>query len=201
MMVSIAMTPVVRWARLRRPADCGLRVGAWYPVAALSATEVRVYVRGQLVRVARTLVELRTAPPGEWTVVRGPFNAARVPASARDGYIVCPNCRHREPIPEERPAIRRCARCNTAAAVAWSDVPAPAAARVSSLKSDRRLTRRRSFGSRRRTPERRIADRRVLPLLGYQIEQRLEQRRSALPRRYVTDRRSGIERRRRVAAW
>ena len=59
MMVSIAMTPVVRWARLRRPADCGLRVGAWYPVAALSATEVRVYVRGQLVRVARTVVELR----------------------------------------------------------------------------------------------------------------------------------------------
>src|SRR5947209_3072072 len=107
MMVSIAMTPVVRWARLRRPADCGLRVGAWYPVAA----------------------------------------------------------------------------------------------RVSPLKSDRRLTRRRSFGSRRRTPERRIADRRVLPLLGYQIEQRLAQRRSALPRRYVTDRRSGIERRRRVAAW
>ena len=195
------MTPVVRWARLRRSADCGLRVGAWYPVAALSATEVRVYVRGQLVRVPRMLVELRTAPPGEWTVVHGPFNAARVPASAREGYIVCPNCRHREPIPEERPAVQRCARCNTAAAIAWSDVPAPAGARISHVRSDRRMTRRRSFGTRRRTPERRIADRRVLPLLGYDIEQRLTQRRSALLRRAVSDRRSGVERRRRVAAW
>ncbi len=199
--ISITMTPVVRWARLRRSADCGLRVGAWYPVAALSATEVRVYIRGQLVRVPRTLVELRTAPPGEWTVVHGPFNAARVPASAREGYIVCPNCRHREPIPEERPAVRRCARCNTAAAVAWSEVPAPAGARFSHVRSDRRMTRRRGFGTRRRTPERRMADRRVLPLLGYDIEQRLWQRRSALPRRAFSDRRSGVERRRRVAAW
>ena len=195
------MSSTVRWARLRRPADCGLRVGAWYPVAALSATEVRVYVRGQLVRVARTLVELRTAPPGEWTVVRGPFNAARVPASARDGYLVCPNCRYREPIPEERPAVRRCARCNTAAAVAWSEVPAPAGARVSPSRTDRRMTRRRSFGTRRHTAERRIADRRTLPLIGYQVEQRLSQRRSLRPRRVVADRRSGVERRRRVAAW
>ena len=195
------MSSVVRWARLRRPADCGLRVGAWYPVAALSATEVRVDVRGQLIRVARTLVELRTAPPGEWTVVHGPFNAARVPSSARDGYMVCPNCRHREPIPEERPAVRRCERCNTAAAVAWSDVPAPAGARLTSVRTDRRMTRRRSFGTRRRTAERRIADRRTLPLLGYNIEQRLGQRRSAVPRRAMGDRRSGVERRRRVAAW
>ena len=195
------MTSTVRWARLRRPADCGLRVGAWYPVAALSATEVRVYVRGQLVRVARTLVELRTAPPGEWTVVRGPFNAARVPSGARDGYLVCPNCRHREPIPEERPAVRRCDRCNTAAAVAWSEVPAPAGARFTSVRTDRRMTRRRSFGTRRRTAERRIADRRTLPLIGYDIEQRLGQRRSALARRAMGDRRSGVERRRRVAAW
>lgn len=195
------MSATVRWARLRRPAECGLRVGAWYPVAALSATEVRVYVRGQLVRVPRTLVELRTAPPGEWTVVRGPFNAARVPASAREGYLVCPNCRHREPIPEERPAVRRCARCNTAAAVAWSEVPAPAGARVSLSRTDRRMTRRRTFGTRRRTADRRIADRRTLPLIGYQVEQRLTQRRSLRSRRVVADRRSGVERRRRVAAW
>lgn len=195
------MTSIVRWARLRRPADCGLRVGAWYPVAALSATEVRVYVRGQLVRVQRTLVELRTAPPGEWTVVHGPFNAARVPASAREGYLVCPNCRHREPIPDERPAVRRCARCNAAAQVAWSEVPAPAGARVPPLRSDRRMTRRRSFGTRRRTVERRMADRRVLPLIGFDVERRVVRRRSLLPRRALADRRSGVERRRRVAAW
>ena len=195
------MTSIVQWARLRRPADCGLRVGAWYPVAALSATEVRVYVRGQLVCVQRTLVELRTAPPGEWTVVRGPFNAARVPASAREGYLVCPNCRHREPIPEERQAVRRCARCNTAAQVAWSDAPAPAGAKAFSLRSDRRMTRRRSFGTRRRTAERRMADRRVLPLIGLDVERRLAKRRSALLRRALADRRSGVERRRRVAAW
>src|SRR5207253_7786673 len=107
MMVSIAMTPVVRWARLRRPADCGLRVGAWYPVAALSATEVRVYVRGQLVRVARTLVELRTAPPGEWTVLRGPFTAARVPAGARGPPLVRPNRGHPGLAPQGRRGTRQ----------------------------------------------------------------------------------------------
>lgn len=195
------MSSSVRWARLRHAADCGLRLGAWYPVAALSASEVRVYVRGQLVRVPRTLVELRTAPPGEWTVVRGPFNAARVPASAREGYVVCPNCRHREPLPEERPAVLRCARCNTAARVAWSDLPAPAGPRVPPLRSDRRMTRRRSFGIRRHTADRRSADRRVLPLMGLDVERRLQTRRSLRPRRALADRRSGVERRRRVAAW
>jgi hypothetical protein len=33
------------------------------------------------------------------------------------------------------------------------------------------------------------------------VEQRLSQRRSLLPRRARADRRSGVERRRRVAAW
>ncbi|HYK82724.1 MAG TPA: hypothetical protein VEU55_06225 [Gemmatimonadales bacterium] len=63
------------------------------------------------------------------------------------------------------------------------------------------MTRRRSFGSRRRTAERRSADRRTLPLIGYDVEQRVAQRRRLLPRRVVADRRSGVERRRRVAAW
>src|SRR6267154_2980678 len=101
-----------RWARLRAATAGKLRLGAWYPVEAVTASEVRVQVHGRLERVPRALVELRDDPPREWTVVRGPFNAVRVPASVREGYMVCPNCRQREPLPEGRPATKRCARCN-----------------------------------------------------------------------------------------
>jgi len=161
----------VRWARLRRVASCGLRLGAWYPVAALSATEVQVHVHGRVARVPRAMLDLREAPPHEWSVVRGPFNLVRVPVGARDGYVVCPNCRHRETIPETRSAVQRCPRCNGAFAVAWDrppDSPSPAPA---TLRRDSRKSRRRSG-----------------------VDRRIERRASA-------ERRSRVERRRRTAEW
>ena len=109
---------VEQWARVRGVAACGLRLGGWYAVVGLTAREVQVYVHGRVVRVPRALLELRAAPPRECTVVRGPLNAVRVPAGARDGYLVCPNCRSREFLPEGRPPVQRCARCNAAFPVA-----------------------------------------------------------------------------------
>lgn len=146
-----------RWARLRSAAAGKLRLGAWYPVESVTATEVRVQVHGRLERVARALVELREEPPQEWTVVRGPFNAVRVPVSAREGYVVCPNCRQREPIPESRQATKRCSRCNGAFAIAWDRVPVvPTGAAMPSgpdtLRGDRRLSRRRAGKDRRSGP-------------------------------------------------
>src|SRR5439155_1383541 len=56
---------VVRWARLQSAAPCGLRLGAWYPVTGLTAREAQVQVRGRVLMVPRSLLELRTTPPLE----------------------------------------------------------------------------------------------------------------------------------------
>lgn len=198
-----------QWARLRSAAAGTLRLGAWYPVEALSAGEVRVLVHGRLERVPRALLELREQPPREWTVVRGPFNAVRVPVSAREGYVVCPNCRQREPIPEGRPATKRCGRCNGAFAVAWDGggaraarLPGGAGAAASgleTLRGDLRMTRRRA-GRDRRGVERRTAQRRVR-VLAVLAERRLAERRAGRERRAGTDRRSVAERRHRTTPW
>jgi hypothetical protein len=199
-----------RWARLRSVAAGKLRLGAWYPVEVVSARDVSVLVHGRVERVARALVELREQPPREWTVVRGPFNAARVPASAREGYVVCPNCRHREPIPEGRPAITRCGRCNGAFAVAWegeaeraAGVPGASgrgATGPETLRGDLRMTRRRAGRDRRAGAERRTTQRRVV-VIAVLAERRMAERRAGRDRRAGVDRRLPVERRRRSVPW
>ncbi len=67
--------PVTRWARLQTPARCGLRWGAWYPVTGLTPREAQLWVRGRAVAVARSLLELRTSPPREWTVAHAALPA------------------------------------------------------------------------------------------------------------------------------
>src|SRR5439155_15241948 len=101
---------VVRWARLQSAATCGLRLGAWYPVTGLTAREAQVQVRGRMVMVPRSLLELRATPSQEWTVVPPRVDPTRPLAGGRDGYVVCPNCRHRDTLPEARVAKLRCAR-------------------------------------------------------------------------------------------
>jgi len=170
----------MRWARLLGVAGCGLRRGAWYPVAAVSATEVQVHVRGRITRVPRALLELRDRPPGEWTVV---------PAGAREGYVVCPNCRTRESLPDLSTRLVRCPRCNEAFPVGWAVTAAP----VDTLRKDLRMTRRRRARDRRGS-ERREATRRTVTLVVSEdrrvAERRAdEERRAAYPRRYETDRR------------
>jgi len=215
---------VVRWARLEACATCGLRLGAWYPVTGLTAREAQVQVRGRMVMVPRSLLELRATPSQEWTVVPPRVDPTRPLAGGRDGYVVCPNCRHRDTLPEARVAKLRCARCNDVFTIAWDEpylrtgrghrergaVPGAGPARASrevllppwtTLAPDRRMTRRRVPADRRAHLERRIAERRVLPSAVMRPERRIAQRRGILNRRSGRERRGGIERRQRAAGW
>jgi hypothetical protein len=193
---------VVRWVRLRGAARCGLRLGAWYRVAALTARDVHVVVHGREIGVARSLLEFRSSPPDAWTVVAASGGA--------DAHVVCPSCRSREVLPGTRTATRRCARCNQAFPVAW-DEPYPRAAAMARarepeysvreiLRRDRRMTRRRSVHDRRRG-ERRVAERRTMPSVAVVVERRAAERRQGVERRSGQDRRSGTERRHRAVAW
>src|SRR5713226_9687744 len=196
---------VVKWARLEACATCGLRLGAWYPVTGVTAREAQVQVRGRMVMVPRSLLELRATPPQEWTVVPPRMDPSRPLAGGRDGYVVCPNCRHRDTLPAVRVAKLRCARCNDVFTIAWDEpylrtrrgrreggaVPGPARASRevplppwTTLAPDGRMTRRRITTDRRAHPERRIARRRCI-----------------LTRRTGRERRCGIERRQRAAGW
>src|SRR5229473_916576 len=175
---------VVRWARLEACATCGLRLGAWYPVTGLTAREAQVQVRGRMVMVPRSLLELRVTPPQDWTVVPPGVGPTRLLAGGRDGYVVCPNCRNRDTLPAVRVAKLRCARCNDVFTIAWDEpylrtervrrergaVPEPARAvrevplpPWTTLAPDGRMTRRRVPTDRRAHLERRIAERRVRP--------------------------------------
>src|SRR5216683_2491873 len=176
---------VVRWARLEACATCGLRLGAWYPVTGLTAREAQVQVRGRMVMVPRSLLELRVTPPQDWTVVPPGVGPTRLLAGGRDGYVVCPNCRNRDTLPAVRVAKLSCARCND----------------VFTIASDDRMTRRRVPTDRRAHLERRIAERRVRPSVVRLPERRIVQRRCILTRRTGRERRCGIERRQRVAGW
>ena len=103
-----------QWARLQASASCGLRLGAWYAVAGLSAREAQVRVTGQVTTLPRTLLEFRSTPPEKWTVVRGPNTGG-------DAYVVCPNCCSRSALPPSTIATVRCGRCNEQFPVAWEE--------------------------------------------------------------------------------
>ncbi len=195
------------WARLHTRAICGLRWGAWYPVTGMTAREAQLQVRGRLVVVSRSLLELRITPPQHWTVVPPVVDPKRPFAGVRDGYVVCPSCRHRETTPALHVPTLRCARCNEAFTVAWHE-PYPhteAGGRRSSphsgtLASDNRMTRRRRHPDRRVPFERRSTERRMWPTAGTSPERRHAQRRTRA-RRISLERRSGLERRQKASRW
>jgi hypothetical protein len=193
------------WARLQVRAICGLRWGAWYPVTGLTARDAQVQVRGRPVVVSRALLELRTTPSQQWTVVAPGVDPKRPLAGVRDGYVVCPGCRHRETTPELRVPTLRCPRCNGAFSIAWHE-PYPRAEadgrasylRSGALASDNRKTRRRPQTERRVRFERRSAERRMRLTAVTSSERRHTQRRTRA-RRTGVERRSGIERRHKSA--
>jgi len=199
----------IQWVRLSTSAKCGLRLGAWYRADALTAREAHVSVRGRLVTVPRSLLEIRLTPPTEWTVVSA-LPAAPLAGGGRDGYLVCPNCRYRDALPESRVPKTRCTRCNEVFPIAWGEPYPPRGQPVASRKSplphherlhpDHRMTRRRSPVDRRRRADRRSAERRVLALAQVPVERRVAVRRAA-KRRRGRDRRGRIDRRQRVAIW
>lgn len=192
---------VAQWARLQTPARCGLRWGAWYPVMGLTPREAQLWVRGRALAVARSLLELRSTPPREWTVARTP--------GASDPYLVCPSCRHRSHLPDRHVATLRCPRCNELFTIAWDDratEPAPRATTPPSrdeLQPDRRMSRRRMLRDRRNGPDRREVERRAptYASAGVAVERRLVERRERVYRRSGWDRRAMVERRRRATSW
>lgn len=199
-----------QWARLHTAADCGLQLGAWYRVTALTAREAHVLVGGGRVRtVTRALLEFRGSPPLQWTAVLTPLAGSRAGATT-DGHLVCPNCRYRAALPGAEVTALRCAHCNQLFSVAWTEPylgaraqsAAPTAStRRDRLATDRRVMPRRLETNRRNGIERRTIERRQHVLVGrIAVERRCSERRHAM-RRSGHDRRSGVERRRRRTLW
>ncbi len=113
----------MQWARLQIAVDCPLRRGAWYRVVSLTRLEAVVDVEGKAVSVARPFVELRTAPPREWTVVAAV--GGQGPANLQSGYVVCPNCRHRVVLPFARVPKLQCPRSNQLFPIGWDEAYLP----------------------------------------------------------------------------
>ncbi len=113
--------PEAQWARLQADLDLGLRRGAWYRVLSVTALEAVLSVHGKPVTVPRPFLQFRATPPRRWSVVLHPRNPSRLPVSLREGYAVCPSCRHRAPLPKRRTPTKRCPQCATVFQVAWDE--------------------------------------------------------------------------------
>jgi hypothetical protein len=68
----------------------------------------------------RAALDLVTAPPQTWTVVRRPSDAKGVALAMGERYAVCPSCRNRAPL-KGSPPNTRCARCNGIFRIAWDE--------------------------------------------------------------------------------
>lgn len=100
----------VQWARSRgdRAEKEGLRRGAWYRVVEdAGQTWVVVDVHHVEIRIPRDNVDIRSAAPKHWSVVRHP-------------YLVCPGCHTRRYVAGE-PAEYRCPDCGNTYPIDWTD--------------------------------------------------------------------------------
>jgi len=109
------------WARLKAVIDVPLRRGGWYRVLSRTHLQTIVDVNGKSVAVPLPYVEVRTTPPGAWTVLRNPTVAARTPKAFRPGYLVCPACQTRIPLPPNPVALQLCPRCSNSFPIAWDE--------------------------------------------------------------------------------
>jgi hypothetical protein len=157
----------------------------------LTPREAQLWVHGQSMGVARSLLELRGTPPREWTVACAALGA--------DPYLVCPGCRHRARFPDASVAATRCPRCNEIFTISWDDGSPPPAR--NELRPDRRMTRRRRPQDRRNDADRRGLERRTPGYATVSPERRSAERRLDLQRRSRWDRRRSLERRHRATTW
>jgi hypothetical protein len=111
----------MQWLRLKTAMDCPLRRGAWYRVDSVTPLEAVVTVEGKPVTLPLASVEIRTAPPREWTIVRPADGAPRAPEVLRSGYVVCPSCRARAVLPFARVLKVRCPGCRELFEIAWDE--------------------------------------------------------------------------------
>lgn len=118
---SAPLGTTLQWARLTASVDAPLRRGAWYQVASLTRLEAVVTVEGRPVNVPLPFVEIRNTPPRAWTVLRNPTVAPRTPEVFRRGYLVCPACRNRLPLPATQVAWQLCPRCSRTFPIAWEE--------------------------------------------------------------------------------
>jgi hypothetical protein len=98
-----------------------LRRGAWYRVASVTRLEVVLTVKGTTVTVPRPFVGICVTPPRDWTVLRNPTVSARAPQVFRRGYLVCPGCLTRVPLPPAQVAEQLCPRCSQTSPIAWEE--------------------------------------------------------------------------------
>lgn len=110
--------PPVRWARLSRDVECGLRRGAWYRATGLTRSEVVVRVNGEHRTVPLRHMEITADRPTSWTLVRGGGRARALSAFWARGYAVCPRCSHRQLL-AGYPSSMRCDECDRLFPVSW----------------------------------------------------------------------------------
>jgi LSD1 subclass zinc finger protein len=111
-----------QWARLRIDVDSVLRRGAWYRVLSVTPDQVSLSINAKPVLIARDTVELRRGTPSRWTVLVRPTRVTRVALNFHDGYVVCPSCRNRLPLPRRAAVALRCPRCNVLSDVGWDEL-------------------------------------------------------------------------------
>ena len=111
----------VTWARLKAAVDVPLRRGAWYRVVSLTPLEAVVSAGGTHVSVPRPYVEIRATPPREWSVLLTPTVSSDTPETFRRGYLVCPGCLNRVPLPAAQVAEQLCPACSQTFPIAWDE--------------------------------------------------------------------------------
>ena len=116
------METIECWARLKTSANVPLRRGGWYRVISHTTLEAVVQIEGGTpVGVPRPYLDIRTQRPADWTVLRNPAVAARTPFAFRRGYLVCPGCSERVPLPQSHVQEQLCPRCNHIFPIGWAE--------------------------------------------------------------------------------
>lgn len=109
------------WARCRQDTADILRRGAWYPVLERAGDGgVIIDMDGRHFFLSETQVHLRTTPPDHWCVVRRSdvFRERSPDGGPVPGrYAVCPACRHRQDMDDDRPDALTCERCGVTSPV------------------------------------------------------------------------------------
>jgi DNA-directed RNA polymerase subunit RPC12/RpoP len=100
----------IGWARSRgaRAEGQGLRRGAWYRVVENPPKDYVVLdVHHVEIRIPKGDLEIRTARPEAWSVVREP-------------HLVCPGCHARAVVPEGQKNAK-CSECGRTFSIDWKD--------------------------------------------------------------------------------
>lgn len=80
------------WAQVVGDVNVSIRRGAWYEVVRLTPEAALLDVNRRTLSVPRSVVQVRTVRPHEWSVVSRPHDATDVPLSWGSRYGVCPRC-------------------------------------------------------------------------------------------------------------